>query len=47
MWEELFQKVVFKQDDQFILVWLVLPYKWASLVAQRVKHLPAMQETGV
>ena len=24
-----------------------LPLLWASLVAQRVKHLPAMQETGV
>ena len=47
MQEELFQKVVFKQSDQFILVCLVLSYKWSSLVAQRVKHLPAMQETGV
>ena len=37
MREELFQKVVFKQGDQFILVWLVLSYKWSSLVVQRVK----------
>ena len=25
---------------------LSLPFYWASLVAQRVKHLPTMQETG-
>ena len=26
---------------------IFVPYLWASLVAQRVKHLPTMQETRV
>ena len=28
-------------------LWALLGFPWASLVAQRVKHLPAMQETWV
>ena len=30
-----------------ILDWVVIPFSGASLVAQRLKHLPAMRETRV
>ena len=30
-----------------LLIWRRLPSSWASLVAQRLKHLPGMQETQV
>ena len=35
------------QYTNLVLVWHQLFHPWGSLVAQRLKHLPAMQETWV
>ena len=45
----LLQKTSTKTASEFLNVYLNIPikYKWASLVAQLVKYLPAMQETLV
>ena len=45
----LLQKTSTKTASEFLNVYLNIPikYKWASLVAQLVKYLPAMQKTLV